>query len=431
MRYVDKLIDFVSHVLYLVDKYVISLDLAFQIGKRKFFKSREPLRTHYAVARDAVINYFLLEYGLRNVVGVSPSRKRLVRFLLWLFSDRYFSSAELIEDVKRRFGREFRNVSWNDVVSAVEAIDDTIEKISVLRSYPKEFVDELCNVVGSAEFVDSLLAAMNQEVKWIRVNTLVADPDKVVKSLEAKGYVLEEDRDFPFLFKVVKFGDVPLHMLEEVEEGKVIIQDKASVVAVSALEPEPGDVILDACAAPGGKTSLIMQLTENRATVIAMDLSKGRLRNMMKLLKRYGVDTSRVHVVHGDAVHPPAKKVDKVLVDAPCTSSGAVRQDPAIKLHLRNLENLKRRFFKMQSSILYGVVSRVKAHVYVYVTCSLLPQEGESVVDYVCDRLPVEAVDPGTIGSPAYTGFEWGSKGRRLFTNVHDTNSFYIAKLVR
>ncbi|ALL01618.1 ribosomal RNA small subunit methyltransferase B [Pyrodictium delaneyi] len=422
------LIDFSAKVLYIVMTKHVSHDRAFQAALREYRKAARyvPLKVLYRVSHDIVSDYYLLRYAEQKIYGSRGSARRMAK--LWLLlrgleSEHLVQHIESVERLRRRLVKSLPRRIEN-VEELVEGIEDTVKRLSVVYSFPRWFVEVFLEVLGRNE-TEKLLAALNEEKWWIRVNTLKADVDSVAERLLDKGVVVRRDPDLPYMLEVVDFNE-PLHHLEEMWRGEIVFQDKASALVVEALHPEPGDTILDLAAAPGIKDALIMQLTENRARIIAVDVSWERLKRTKRLLRLYGVDTSRVEIIHADSRSLELRtKPDKIILDAPCTSSGAMGKDPAIKMHLEDLAWI-RRFPALQREMLKKALTYKSSYI-VYAVCSLLPFEGEEHISSMLGEL--EPLDPEIPGSPGYKPYNFRERVRRLLPHIHGTQGFFIAGL--
>lgn len=161
------------------------------------------------------------------------------------------------------------------------------------------------------------------------------------------------------------------------------------------------------------------------AEVVAVDASRGRVEEMKELLSKLGV--RNVHIVVADSASLKlAWKFERVLLDAPCTNSGAIASDPALRLALWEEPDVDR-YTKLQTSLLKNSLQHLESGgLLVYSTCSLLSEEGEKVVDAA---LQPERLDPsGMIGENGYTGFSCSSRVRRLFPHLHRTTGFFLAR---
>ncbi len=318
------------------------------------------------------------------------------------------------------FNRLEDSVRWlYDHISNLRSLDEY--SMTVEYSLPRWLVRRLMKLLGPREACE-LMGAMNKRTYWIRVNTLKCSVEAAMRRLEALDVEVEEDTDFPILLRIRKGNIKRIILSPLVRKGLVFLQDKASVAVVYALKPEPGERILDACAAPGMKTTLIAQLMENRGFVVAVDLSARRLAVLRKILKRAGVKI--VEPLHADSRKLPSYTCfDKVLVDAPCTSSGAIAADPSLRLRLERVDIL--RYSTIQRALLRFSLSM--GNTVVYSVCSLLPEEGEEIIDSLISKLKLLPVRiPGNTG---YPGYKCSNQVRRLFPHKHQTLGFFIARV--
>ncbi len=194
---------------------------------------------------------------------------------------------------------------------------------------------------------------------------------------------------------------------EPYAEGWIYSQALPSVLAVKALDPEPGWTVVDACAAPGGKTTHVVQIMEGEGRVVAIDRSRSRLEKLEANVRRLGMEDV-VEVVHGDArkVLPRLRDVDAVIVDPPCTAVG-VRPKLWMEATWEEVLGLP----GYQYSILRAAVEALRDGGYLlYCTCTLTPMENEAVVSRALMELDLEledrvmrpgrSVDPGVLFDP-------------------------------
>lgn len=369
-------------VLYEVINHKVSVDVAFKRACKGRCASRlEERETLYSMARKLVSDYL----KVTCVIGRRKSFAQVVR--LWL-----------------------------------KGIDAENTPPWCRLSYTEWFYNMITSLLGVEEG-EKLLEAMNGREWWLRINTLKAPEERVFKELDDEGVVYEVDKHFSYMVKVIS-SPKPIRLLKPVKEFKAVPQDKASAAVVEALAPNIDDEVIDMAYAPGMKTSLIMQLTENRAKVTAIDLSYRRALLGYGLLKRLGVDLSRVNIISADARDLRFKrKFDKVLLDAPCSNSGAVSKDPGIKI---NLTPSKVQYY---SGIQKGLIRRAieLGDVIVYSTCSLMPEEGEHVIAEVADQVKLERVF--TWASKGYGVVSFSSDLMRFFPHKHRTEGFFLARL--
>ncbi len=424
-KYLKTLVDFVARMLYYVDKYKLSFDKAFQYTLSDYKKRLRgySLKRFYDVSWNVVLNYYKLRFIEERIYGATKGYRRLV--VLWI----YYLGKKLLGEISEynRFIRKFSKNMPKDIDLDEELSKlDRVSRIAVELSYPKWFIELLLKYMNINEVV-RLLESMNKEFYWIRVNTLKIDVDKAVKLLEAENVIVEQDKDLWYMLKVIDYSK-PLYQLELLKEGYIITQDKASAMVVEALEPTVNDVIIDMCSAPGIKASLVMQLTENKANMVLIDISRDRVYNMVKLLKKYGVDMDKVQIVIADSTKPPISyRVDKVLLDAPCSSSGTLPRDPSIRIHLSDIKWVKR-FPELQLRLLKSAI-KLGSEV-VYAVCSLIPWEGEEIVEKVVEEENNIVLDkPSIPGSNGYEPYSISERVIRFFPHIHRTEGFFIAKI--
>ena len=257
--------------------------------------------------------------------------------------------------------------------------------------------------------VEKLKESFLKKVTWIRVNTLKGDEDKVLKEIENEGVIVERDKDIKYAYKVLK-GDVS--RTKAFKEFKVIIQDKASMAVVEALKPERSEVIYDMSSAPGGKASLIMALTENSSKLIVADIDFSRLDRERKFLHDVGVDLNKVNFILQDSTNKSIRKADKVLLDAPCSSTGMIGNEPTVLL--RVTKDKVKSLSSLQKTLLDTAAST--SNYVIYATCSLLPEEGEEVVKEYNAKAPLNfGISKGT--------------GNRFIPYIHETEGFFVSKI--
>ncbi len=435
---VEDLINFIAKVLYIIVRDEISIDKAFQRIKSKW-KKLDSFKVYYDIAFDIVRNYHKLEYLARNIFGTS-TYKDIVRMWLLLEGHKYFRKTDVINKYIKRLCRR-RKVKYEDIVTLsnvmIEELKerDIVQYLSIKYSYPIEFVRQLVDLLPMND-VEDILKSMNNPHTWLRINTLKIDVDKCIKLLESQGLEVELDEEIPFIVKVIS-AKRPIHHVEAVKNFLAIPQDRASVITVLVLNPEVNDVILDACAAPGMKTSLIMQLTENKTHIVAVDISKNRVMNMKYLLKKCGVDIDKVDILIADSKFLKVRldRVNKVLIDAPCSSTGAIGKDPAIKIAISGLKRLKW-YTDIQFNILRNILENVRDVEIAYATCSLLPQEGEEIIEKIIrENIDIELVDPNprlnVELSFGYVKYGIWNRVRRTFPHKEKCEGFFISKILR
>lgn len=220
---------------------------------------------------------------------------------------------------------------------------------------------------------------------------------------------------------------VPVENLPGFAEGWFSVQDAAAQLAATLLEVLPGQTVLDTCAAPGGKTSHILELQPRLQTLVAVDNDEGRMRRVKENLTRLGQEAT---LIIGDATQPgqwwDGKPFDRILLDAPCSATGVIRRHPDIKL-LRRAEDIETLAI-LQSKILNALWPLLApGGLLLYATCSVLKQENElQIKNFLtthqdAKELPLE-------------NCQWGIRcvhGRQILTGESSMDGFYYARIVK
>lgn len=218
--------------------------------------------------------------------------------------------------------------------------------------------------------------AMNKRAPVIiRVNLLKTSLEQLRKDLLKENIETEEMPDFPNALKVR--GRRNLLKLSAYQNGEFEIQDSGSQKISPFLGAEPGMKVIDACAGAGGKTLHLGTLMENRGEIIALDLYKGKLKELERRATRNGIEIIRTRGIGDDEVPQDLKNfADRLLIDAPCSGLGVLRRNPDAKWKLTPefMEEVK----QTQSRILNSYSSMLKpGGILVYATCSILPSENQ------------------------------------------------------
>jgi 16S rRNA (cytosine967-C5)-methyltransferase len=206
------------------------------------------------------------------------------------------------------------------------------------------------------------------------------------------------------------FVELSVKPTTAISRGHCYIQDPSTAIACQLLNPNPGESILDACAAPGGKTAYIAQLMRNRGIIVACDRDPERLQIVKENIARLGIGI--VHAVEHDwsLGQTPAKIIslapfDRILIDAPCSNTGVIRRrvDVRWRLHPGEFSRMQQR----QLEMLRNITPLLKpGGTFVYSTCSLEPEENERVVQQALTRMGVLRLYEKKSSLPFRDGFD-------------------------
>ncbi len=267
----------------------------------------------------------------------------------------------------------------------------------------------------------------------IRINTLKIDEKKMISQLKSKVNI-EKVPEIKNCYRIKK-QNFSLASTQEYLHGYMYIQEVASQVSALALDPKPGDLVLDMCAAPGSKTTQLAQLMKNQGEIIALDIRTERLKALRNNLERCGVKNTITYNKDARYASDLNLQFDKILLDAPCSGNFATDPDWLEKRDPNDVtENTD-----IQKSLLKSAVNCLKPKgTLVYSTCSLEPEEDEFMIEWAIQnlKLKLEKIDI-KLGSEGLTTIEKKqlskeiAKTRRFWPNLTKTQGFYIAKLTK
>nr|MDP9016282.1 RsmB/NOP family class I SAM-dependent RNA methyltransferase [Thermoproteota archaeon] len=216
--------------------------------------------------------------------------------------------------------------------------------------------------------------------------------------------------------------------------GQYYIQDLSSCIAVEALDIAPGQVVLDAAAAPGGKTTFMAQRMDNSGIIIALEPNAARARSMLFNLSRCGVYNTSIFKMDAMRAGIFEMKFDRVLLDAPCSCEGVIAKDPTRKRsHTPGDVDY---CSGIQEKMVESAIRTVKpGGLLVYSTCSFAPEENEMIVDRLLQNfrnVTIEPIDYGSSGLVRFGDLVFHDdlkNARRFYPHLDDTTGFFIAKL--
>ncbi|MBN2142244.1 RsmB/NOP family class I SAM-dependent RNA methyltransferase [Candidatus Woesearchaeota archaeon] len=279
--------------------------------------------------------------------------------------------------------------------------------------------------------------------KSIRVNTLKKGVKEVLEGL-SKNWTLTKIPwcDTGFWLDHKGEGDDKRYDIGNTLEhilGQIYVQDAASMIPPVVLDPQPGETVLDMCAAPGSKTSQMAAMMKNTGTLIANDLQGSRLKALGINLQRMGVINTICTQMAGSRFSRGTIKFDRVLVDAPCSGTGTIRK-AFINLKMWS-PGLVRKFSSTQKPLIQAGFDLLKpGGTMVYSTCTMEPEENEMIINWLLEKNPdarVEEIKLDIKRSPCmleYDGKKLNpevAKTLRIWPQDNDTEGFYVAKIVK
>jgi 16S rRNA (cytosine967-C5)-methyltransferase len=337
----------------------------------------------------------------------------------------------LMQTAGRSALRPFLSEDENAWLEHVAKIDPQSLPLRIRTNLPDWIVEALAKRFAPDELAQ-LAAALNYPAPLdLRVNPLKASREQVLAALEEAGIEAGATPFAPLGVRVV--GKQALPKLKVFEDGWVEVQDEGSQLLCSLVAPRRGEMIVDFCAGAGGKTLALGAAMRSTGRLYAFDVAERRLAKLKPRLARSGL--SNVHPVHIDSEHDIkikrlAGKIDRVLVDAPCSGLGTLRRNPDLKWRqsAASVEELAPK----QASILASAARLVKpGGRLVYATCSVLEAENEAVVaQFLAEHSEFALVPASAVLAEQRIGLEMGEY-LSLWPHRHATDGFFAAVLER
>ncbi|UQS85325.1 16S rRNA (cytosine(967)-C(5))-methyltransferase RsmB [Apilactobacillus apisilvae] len=307
-------------------------------------------------------------------------------------------------------------------------ITDYLEKLSIEYSVAPWIIEQLNNQVGESKTISILKSINHSSKQSVRFNSRLTDKQTLSEQLEDEGYNVQSSKlvnsGLILSNKSASYSDL-------FKDGYMTIQDESAMLPVESMNIVPSDKILDACSAPGGKTTQIAEQLDIRKDghVFALDLHEKRLAQVEKNAKRLHVsdvlnteacDARNLDILFSD------EQFDQILVDAPCSGIGLIRRKPEIRYEkkLSDVEHLS----DIQLDILNSVASKLKkGGKLVYSTCTILNQENVDVVNkFIQQNDNFELVPTKTS-----LNLNNSSKYLQIYPDDYDSDGFFVCNLIK
>lgn len=316
-------------------------------------------------------------------------------------------------------------------LTRIKEVDRSLLPGPIRANLPQWLFDKLVNQFGEAEALE-LAAVLNTPAPLdLRVNSIKAGRDEVIAKLAEAPIAAEPMPYAPLGLRVLK--KPALQNLPLFKEGAIEVQDEGSQVLSQIVGARRGEMVVDFCAGAGGKTLALGAMMRNTGRLYAFDVSEKRLSKLKPRMARSGLSNIQsVLIAHERDVKVKrlAGKVDRVLVDAPCSGLGTLRRNPDVKW--RQKPDAVAEMQEKQASILDGASRLVKGGGrLVYATCSLLNEENDFIVEQFLESHPdFELVPMNKVLAEQKIDLEM-DKYLKLLPHKHQTDGFFAAVLER
>ena len=324
------------------------------------------------------LEYTIQKYSKTKIKKMSDWVKNILYLGSYqiIFLDKVPKSAAVNESVNLCKKYNFKSVGLvNAILRKIEKSDykelsnitNSITRISLKYSIPEWIVKKFCDEYGEEETANICQNLNLRPNISVRINRL-----KGKVELGEKG-ILEDFRTITGTKNITK--------TKEYIEGNITIQDEAAGLSSFVLAPKEGEIVLDVCSAPGGKTTYLAELMHNKGKIVAWDIYEERLKQVEQNAKRLGIDIIQTEVHDATKLKEEyVEKFDKILLDVPCLGLGVIRRKPDIKWN-RQEEDIKE-ISDIQFNILKTCSKYLKRNgTLVYSTCSMLKEENDAIIE--------------------------------------------------
>ncbi|WP_243289920.1 16S rRNA (cytosine(967)-C(5))-methyltransferase RsmB [Bacillus sp. FJAT-47783] len=412
------------------------------IEKNKLPQKDIPLLTEIiygTLQRKLTLDYYL-SFFLKGKKKIDDWVQNLLRLSLYqmVYLDRIPDRAVLFEAVEIAKARghrgiasmvngTLRNIQRNGLPE-IEEIKDPIERISVKTSTPKWLVKRLSNQYGIEVAEQIFLEQLKPAKQTARVNVNKATVENVLELLQKDGLEVTKGEIVPESIQVIKGNIAHSHVFKQ---GLYTIQDESSMLVAKALDINEGEMVLDSCAAPGGKSTHIAEMLSNTGKVISLDLHEHKVKLIEGQASRLGLTNVETKVMDARKVgeHFQAETFDKILVDAPCTGFGVIRRKPEIKYSKtdKDVHSLA----TIQKEILQAVAPLLKrGGLLVYSTCTVDQEENSNVI-YDFLQQTCDFIKDDTLASrmPEKVAAHVDNGELQILPQYFQSDGFYISAL--
>ena len=390
------------------------------------------------------IDFYLKQLTRRSFEETDPFIKNLLRITLYQISflDRvpeYAALNEAVNLAKSHAGSRvsgfvngiFRNfIRANRTATPPDPHSCRVAALADYWSHPEWLINEWIDYLGKADITPLLAANNHQAPLVLRVNICRTDREALLSAFETHGIEASPSSWSPQ--GIVVHSQMPIERLIGYQEGFFQVQGEASQLIAYLLDPHPGEKILDACAAPGGKTTHIAELMNDKGQITATDRSPKGVAKINENAIRLGLRSIRAR--QADMTKQVANELDttydRILVDAPCSGLGTLRSHPEIKWN-RGIGDILR-LSELQRKILGQAAGCLKPEgVLVYSTCTLAADENERVVNdfLACHREFV--LQDAARYLPDHAKQLVRENYFMALPHKHDTDGFFAARLRR
>lgn len=380
--------------------------------------------------RKITLDYIIAKYSKQKISKINPSILNILRTGIYQlkFMDNIPDSAAVNESVnitkKLNLSKlsGFVNAVMRNFIrddKKIEYPEDQISKISIEYSVSEWFAKMLCENYTDSQAKSLLESSVKKPPITIRINNLKGSSEHIISAImELEPRHTVADRCF-----IINSGDIIKS--KGFKNGFFHVQDIASQLCCMALDPKPGEIILDLCSAPGGKAFTIAELSDDKAYIYAFDIHEHRVKLIENDASRLGIKSIKAGIGNAQEYNENMPKADKILCDVPCSGLGVIRRKPEIKY--KKYEELDK-----LPSIQYKILENASKYLkiggeLIYSTCTINPKENGEIVDkFLSEHNNFKGINfLEELGNP------FGGYKVTLFPENFNSDGFFISKIKR
>jgi len=387
---------------------------------RRFFREHPLLGSNdRAFVAETVFGILRHRFFLETLSEIVTPRSLVLAYLIKIQGMNSRELAPMISDTETK---------WLAEIKAIKLASQTL---AVQAEFPEWLIERLKSFMSDEDILSLGQSLQNAAPLDLRVNTFLAKRDQTLEILTEEGFKAQATPFSPCGIRLTGKPAINRHHL--FLTGRIEVQDEGSQLLGYLLAPKRGDMVVDFCAGAGGKSLLLGALMRSKGRLYAFDVSEKRLNNLKPRLKRSGLSNlhaQRITHENDIKIKRLTGKIDRVLIDAPCSGLGTLRRNPDLKWRQspQSIEELKVK----QASILAAAAGLLKpGGRLVYATCSFLPEENEIIIQNFLDQHPqFSLLNCSELFSQQKITIDTG-EFLRLSPQTHQTDGFFAAALTR
>ncbi|MDP1573376.1 MAG: RsmB/NOP family class I SAM-dependent RNA methyltransferase [Coxiellaceae bacterium] len=385
---------------------------------RRFFRDNAILGAHdRAFIAETVFGILRHKFYLECLTEITTPRTLLLAYLAKFQGMNLRELTPHISEAEAKWLTKIKSITLESQPLAVQA------------EFPAWLTEKLQNFMSDTDILELGRSLQQPAALDLRVNTIHAKRDKILETLQQEGIDAEATPYSPIGIRLSGKPAINRHPL--FLSGQIEVQDEGSQLLGYLLAPKRGEMVVDFCAGAGGKTLLLGALMNSKGRIYAFDTSEKRLNNLKPRLKRSGLSNLHPQLITNEndiKVKRLAGKIDRVLVDAPCSGLGTLRRNPDLKWRqsLQSIQELRQK----QAAILSASSKLLKpGGRLVYATCSFLPEENQEIIEQFLSSHPqFNLLNCAQLFAQQKIPLDTG-EFLQLSPQLHSTDGFFAAAL--